>query len=394
MKTKLYLTLAITFVFSLSFASALTESITLDDYVLDIEYDETEVNSGETFRIEVTVTNEAGVTRTGVELEVDPDSPFDNVGDDTKDLGTMSDNEEKSVSFRIEVDENTEERDYDLEFIINDNEAGDDSEDIAIEVKNDDSDLIIGEKNSFPAEISPDTDDIKLTLTIENIGNGDADFVRATLELPNGIAPSGSFGSEANLGTITAGDNKEVDFYLDTDKTLREGNLEASLLLEYDEEDGDSTSKRLDFDIPVKGKAQFSVIRTTLKEEELTPGSTNTLYLTLQNTGSDDGDETTVRVFEHSDLPIEFTQKTSLIGDLRPSQQGTASIEFEVDSDADTKNYLIRAQTRSITNGVVTTEDFTIPITVDPAEERSPLTYLIGLIVLLLIGITVMIVRR
>ena len=62
------------------------------------------------------------------------------------------------------------------------------------------------------------------------------------------------------------------------------------------------------------------------------------------------GEETSIRVFENSDLPIEFNAKTNFIGNLKKGDIGSAIFNFEVDSNANAKNYIIKIQVRTLNN--------------------------------------------
>lgn len=372
-------------------ASEVSETIALSDYVVDFEYDDSDVKSGETFRLAATVTNEAGETRNNIVISLDPDSPFDTVGDDAKNLGELEDGESKTVTFRIEVDEDVASDEYALDFEIKDNED-EDSDELSIDVESDKVELIIGNVESLPTIISPDLDDVKLTLTIENTEDEDADFVRARLVLPEGFSPSGSYSDIANLGTIGAKESKEVEFFIDTSMRIPSGNNKGVLELEYDE-DGSARTSRLEFDLPVKGRPQFLITKSNTEPGVLVGNSEAELFITIENVGEEDGEETSIRVFENSDQPFEFEEKTNFIGDLSPRESGTASLKFTVDSDAIEKTYLMRIQVRTVSGGNVLVEEMSLPVKVSVPQRGNAIYWIIGIAIVLLGALIFFVIR-
>lgn len=185
----------------MTLVSAITESISVEDYVIDFEYDEADVEAGETFRITVTITNEDDIAHDNVVFSLDVNRPFDEIGDDTKSLGTIDVDESKTVSFRLEVDSDAIEDEYDLEFTIEDSVISE-SDEVIIAVESNTPELVIGTVRSVPTVITPGLDDVRLTLVVENIGEGTAESIRAKLILPEGMTPAGSFSDIARLGVI------------------------------------------------------------------------------------------------------------------------------------------------------------------------------------------------
>lgn len=352
-----------------TFVSALSESVGLNDYSLDFEYNENDVKPGEVFRIDVTITNEAGETREDIEVSLDLSSRFDNVGDSSRTIGTLEDGDSKTISFRVEVDSDTDEGDYDIDFDVSDN-VDSDSDQITVEVKSDKSELVVGEITSLPTIISPDTEDIRLTLTIENIGDGDAEFVRGRLLLPEGFSASNSYSDTFNLGLINEGWSREATFFIDTEEFADSGRHTGRLELEF-ENDNDPYTQTLTFDLPVKGRPQFIISEAGTSSGKLYPGDESTLRLIILNKGEEEGEETSIRVFENSDQPFEFNEKTNFIGDLKPGESGTGTISFTVDDDALEKEYLIRVQVRTINSGNVLVEEMSVPVRVYAAEKNN-----------------------
>ena len=358
---------------------AVSDTIYLEDY--KVEYSYSGAQEDDTFTLTVTITNEDNSNKTDVYFEIDSSDPFDVDGDEEWDIGDLADDESVSKSFRIEVDEDTDEGKYDLEFNLEDDDD-DFSDEFDIEVDSDKADLIIGDVSSFPLIIMPDEEDIKLELSIENIGGGDASFVRAELILPSGFSASSSYSDNVNLGTIESGDSKTATFYIDTAEDLASGLELGKLRLEY-KTDGDKQTDELNFDLPVKGKPLFSIVSSSISPSEIYAGAEGSLRIQISNIGEDKGEETSIRVFENSDLPLSFDEKTSFIGNLETGQTGSAVFNFEVDSDANVNNYLVKIQVRTLSNDNILVSEYSVPVKISQKESSGVGIYtIIGMLVL------------
>jgi len=376
--------------------SAVTDFIDIDDYIIDYSYDESDAVSGERFTITVTVTNEDNELRENIQLEFKEESPFEFVGDDDWSIGTLEPDESETKKFRLEVDEDAETDEYGLEFTLEDN--NDDYEDfLEIEVKSDNVELIIGDLQSDPGTILPDMEDVKITVEIQNVGDGDAKFVRAKLILPSGFKPSNSFSDITNLGTIKEGESKEAVFYINTNEDLESSLNLAYIELEY-KNDGHDKKEQLDFELPVHGIPQFSVSGILTNPDVIMQGGYVTLQIELTNIGEKEGKDISVKVFEKSDQPFEFEEKTNFVGTLAPGATGTAIFKFDVEKNGSPSTYLLNIQIRTVSDGNVLVSEETIPVTVEKSE-RNPMKILVfsllgGTVILVILMVWIMTKKR
>jgi len=382
-------TIAIFLLFST--VSAIRETVVLKDYVVDFEYKESDLKAGETFKLTATITNEAGEARSDIEMSLDLEEPFDSVGEDSRKIGVLNDGESKTISFRLKLEDDAKSGDYTIDFEIKDNKKKD-SDELSVEVKSNRIELIIGNVESQPKLISPDLEDIKLKITLQNTEDKDAEFVRVKLILPEGFSPSGSYSDSANLGTVGAKQSKDVEFFIDTAQKLKSGRHPAYLEVTYIE-NGKTKNERLDFDLQVKGRPQFKITEISTNPAKLSRQMKGELRLKIENFGGEEGKETSIRVFENSDQPFSFDQKTNFIGDLPPKGSGTASLKFKIDNDAVEKTYLVRLQLRTVSNGNVLVDEINIPIEVSAVQRNNTTYWMIGFSITLL-GVLVFFVFR
>jgi hypothetical protein len=357
---------------------AIQEKINIRDYEITYSYNSEDANEGDRFTLTVNIMNN-GNDKKDISFSLEPDSPFDTEDDDWE-IGNLSEDNAVSHNFRIDIDENTPAGKYRLDFNIKDSQIDEDDR-FDIEVASNKPELIIGNIDSSPKIISADEKNIKLDITIENTGGADATFSKARLILPEGLTSTSSYSDYVNLGTIASKGNKLASFYLDSDVNIESGKKQAKLVIEY-KEDNDNKIIELSFDIPIKSKPIFEVTSVKTVPEELTAGGTGQIYITIKNIGEEQGKETSIRVFENSDYPFTFDEKTKFIGTINPGESGTAIFSTDIDKSGNENIYMLNIQTRTLNNNDVLVSDETIPIKViENKRGNISLLLIIGLII-------------
>ena len=370
-------------VFSLFFinvASAESYSKTLyfDDY--KVEYNYGDVINNDYFNLKVGITNEGDSTK-NITLKIDEEGPFE-FKDSKKWNVEIGANSTVSKTFTIHV-EDAESKKYNLEFNLDD--GNDDWDDrFEIRVESDSPELSLGEIISSPEKITPGDKDVELTVKIKNTGDVDAEDVVATLELPDGFSASGSYTTIVHAGDISAGETKNMTFYFDVDDNLEETDYSAELNLEY-KNDGEDESDSFEIQIPVFSIPLFEITNTEILSD-IYPGLTSKIKVGIKNIGKDAKD-VTLRVYERSDQPFSFTEKSVYIGSLKSNEIGYGIFEFEVEKDADVMNYIVDFQVRSVDGEDVIVDDVTSSIKVSAREFNITQYLFYGLL-----GITVLVI--
>lgn len=372
-------------------ASTITDSVDFDNYVIDYSYDSTEAQAGERFNLVVTVTNEDDESKEDIILSIDSNNIFDIDSDyEEWDIGTLSPGESKIKTFRIEVDEEALSDKYELDFNFEDSD--DEWDDyFNIDVDSNKVDIIISSIESSPLTLIPDTEDVKITANLENQGGINAKFVKAKLILPEGFTPSNSYSDIYNIGAISAESSNKAIFYINIDKSVKSGLYNGTIELDYSE-DNEDKKVSLDFDLPVYGTPQFK-IDSVIPETKVMQGATSKIRVKITNIGDKTAKETSIKVFERSDNPFTFTEKTYFIGTLESGESGTAIFEVKTDSDADINTYLVNAQIRTLDEGSVIVSDETINIKVNKYEKTTQdyikIILIIVLVIIIVIGIII-----
>ncbi|MBR9704756.1 hypothetical protein GOV12_05050 [Candidatus Pacearchaeota archaeon] len=371
---------------------ALEETLNIRNYEIIYTYEPDNVNEGDKFTLNVEITNNEEL-REDLKIELDSNSPFD-IREDEWEIGTIDEDETKDFSFRIEVDDDASKGDYRIDFTIEDNKI-DVEDSFDIELTSDEPELMIGEIKSIPSIISADEDNVELEITLVNTGGGDATFVIARLILPPEITKSTSYSDSASVGIIGAKGGQEVSFFIDTDFNVKSGDHPVALEIFYLDKSSKRT-KRLEFPIPIKGKPLFEVTGTETVPSRLEAGGSGKLRITIENVGEEKAKETSIRVFETSDYPFSFNEKTNLIGTIDPGVRGTAIFDVDVDSDSEIKEYLLRIQVRTINNNNVIVSEEVVPVRVVQKEGGgiNPLFFVVIIVLIILIVILIIAVSR
>ena len=388
-KNSYFIGLIVLMLFSVQGVLALEETVFIDDYEVLFSYHGAE--EGDEFSLSVTIKNMGNKEKEDVLFEIDADDPFDVDSDDEWFVGNILEDEEETKTFRIDVDSDVSEGEYDLEFTLEDSED-DYNEEVEIEVESDNADLIIGDIVSSPLILMPDLEDVKLEITLENLGGGDATFVRGRLILPEGLSPSSSYSDSVSLGSIGSKDNKVATFFVDIDEEIKSDVLTGTLELEYKSDVKDMKSS-LNFDLPVKGRPQFDIVSSYTEGNIVSEGN-GKLRVNVQNIGEEKGEEVSVRVFENSDHPFDFDEKTNFIGNLDKGEAGVAIFSFDVDSGADSNEYVVKVQIRAINRGNVLVSEDSLSIRVAEAKKRNYSFMVLIILPIVLMIVLVMLIRR
>lgn len=375
---------------SLLSLSAYSKSLEIDNYLLEYNYDNP--TAGNTFSLNVNLTNLKN-SPVNLTLELDDSSPFDISGQ--KEWTTnFSANEEKTKRFIIEVDDDAESKRYDLEFNLDD-EQDDWDNYFLVRVVSDSAELNLGEITSIPKKITPGLNEVEIKINIKNSGEYDAEDLIAKLELPEGFIASSSYSTISHIGDLDSGDSKIVSFYFDVEEKLDNFESQAVLVLEYNT-DGEEEIQRLNVNIPVFAIPQFEILSLEKLTGEIYPGTKSKIKVAIKNIAQEKANDVSLRVYERSDQPFEFIEKSSYIGSLNSNEVGYAVFEFETNNKAAPLKYVLDFQVRAVDGENVIVKDLSSSMEVKKKEFNltNYLGYILLGIIVLVIGIFYLKKRR
>lgn len=104
------------------------------------------------------------------------------------------------------------------------------------------------------------------------------------------------------------------------------------------------------------------------------PDTDVSLLIRVKNTGSEEADAVSLRVFKDSTQPFEYDEKSDFVGKLKPGETGEALIRLKVKEDAAAKKYLIDVELRGVETNTDRVVIFsrTAPLRVYPKEKVIP----------------------
>ena len=389
MNKKKLTALTITTVLAVAAATAQTAGATTNLNALLINTDPVPVQSGEDAEINFKIRNTGGTEAENVEVEIVDSFPFELKPDRQRNysLGEVTPGQEYQISSEVLVADNAPDGMNDFKVRIS---YGDLSvvKNVPVQVQSQDIELNLANLKTTPTQLTPDTEDAKMTLEVVNNGEKTAENAVLNIELPETFQATSSFSTRQALGNIAPGEVKTAEFTFDVEETAESGDVEIPAEISYSTDSSEATSRITEetgFNFYLAGKPQFEV---TDVEANLQVGANQReLRLEIQNTGSEESGSTRVRVLDSSDLPFDYDSSSKYIGTLEPNQTGTAVFEVDTESSAEAKEYLIDFEIRGVKDTEVYVEDTTVQVGVENGEQESGSSLPLPLIAAVLVAV-------
>ncbi len=244
--------------------------------------------------------------------------------------------------------------------------------------------LFVGSVRTTPRELLPDTDNNELLITLQNLGDKDAELVRAELIPQSNYAkPSYAYSLLDSVSNIRAGSEEELFFVLDLEEEVRKA-IDARLELQYraEKDSGsnyDTFSESISFIIPVQESPYLEVVDYEQKSSFATGSTENVIRVAIKNTGIEDAEEVRVRAIPDISVPFIFELTTEYVAsEIEPNE--TAYVEFTMEVlDAQIREYPITVRLEALVGETrYSREDFFV---VTPTQGTSIGTSTIAFVV-------------
>jgi hypothetical protein len=250
-------------------------------------------------------------------------------------------------------------------------------------------DLRIGKIESTPKQLIADSNDNKLRVVLQNLGETDAQLVSATLVVDKAYAsPSYSYSFIDSVSQIAEGGQEVLEFYIDIEKNMS-GRIPAKLDVSYRakrsvSEEYQTYNKIIPISIDLID-SPYLVITSVEQQSAFESGSAeNRVRLTLQNQGTGEAKEVRVRVIPDISYPFSFEETTQYVAaKLQPGQSTTIEFKTEVLSSAQEREYQINARIQSLIGETRYSRDDVFVISV--VEKNSMSVMQIGMIAILFV---------
>jgi hypothetical protein len=260
---------------------------------------------------------------------------------------------------------------------------------VFVEDENSNPEFYIGQIYSTPDELIPDSDNNLLTVTLQNLGDKDADLVSATLVTESDkIKPSTSFSFSDSVSQITNGGEANLEFKLDIEESVS-GEIPATLQLRYRSQKSTGTSydtfeEEIPFNIQI-ADAPYLVVSNVEQLDGFGIGtSENRLKVTIKNEGQEDSKEVRIRVVPASSYPFSYEQLTEYVtSEVKVGESAEVIFKVEVLSTADARAYPTTVLIETLVGETRYTREDSVTVNVLGEEPKS--TSQIGYIILALV---------
>ncbi|VVB66506.1 NPCBM-associated, NEW3 domain of alpha-galactosidase [Candidatus Gugararchaeum adminiculabundum] len=180
---------------------------------------------------------------------------------------------------------------------------------------------------SNPIDIYPG-DSAAVTILFQNNGSSTVESARVRLDAPEGIEVKWA-GKEQELGQIPPRGSASATFSIEAAKSAWPGIYNLHATLDYASEDKTSSEQSFDFALPLKTKADFSVV--VQNTTSLVVNSDNLVAITLKNTGTDTAKRLKVSI--QPIFPFSTDGTVRYADSLAPGAEENLTFLIHVDKD-------------------------------------------------------------
>ena len=271
----------------------------------------------------------------------------DSEGDDYQ--GTILSGGVYNKKFRVKINTNAPAADYEFKLVGQWYEDGEPTSNIeqskfTMPVKKEG--IIMGLANTItvPSEVRPGDNYVQVKTSVENAGNKDAKAIILNLDLPEGFKSTYADNNRVWVGTLPAGESKEVTLTINVDKEVTAGLYNFKYNLEYMDSEDNTYQKDLELPFLVRERPYLEVSKY---EGSGLAGSDGELKVWVKNTGEEAAESVDVRIIKESSQPFDFDVRSQYIGDLKPGEEGLAIFDIKATSEAEIKNHSFKIVLRS-----------------------------------------------
>ncbi|MCF7861038.1 COG1361 S-layer family protein [Candidatus Woesearchaeota archaeon] len=380
-------------------------------YAIDVsvnDYDPKPAEAGKAVNVWFKIQNSGDDAVSDITLEIIPkDSLRLTTGENAlKNIGVLAGRSSQTVQYRMIVNSDAFEGTHNIEARIKKGASAASKTDLSIEVTEKDLkdvNLAIGDIESDPSRIKPGDEDVKLDVVLQNLGDGNAQGVKAEITgLSDGITLSESYSGTSLLGNIEADSMSTATFYLDISESVEPGVHKAYVTVSYkykpdlEEDDYLFEEKKIPLDIAIKPVPLYNISSVELFPSVLTAGDDDvSLRITVKNIGNEEGEAVRIKVYGKTEQPFRFMESSDFIApSLGPGEEGQGTFVFDVDDDANLQEYYLDIEIKNVVNNDVLTYSKKIPVSVTNSKPDNPWPLVIAGVVVIAVILVYMFIRK
>lgn len=255
--------------------------------------------------------------------------------------------------------------------------------------------LHIGSIRSTPDKLLQDTKSNTIEITLQNLGDKEAQLVTANLVADESlITEAFSFSMQDSTASIAPGAQAVLRFDIDIEETdlLR---IPAELELRYrTRNDFDNSfmtvQESLSFDLRLTSAPRYEILEMEPVNGIQAGTSNNQLRVSIQNVGLEEARSVRIRLYPDPASPFDFERTSIFISsNIRPGEEATVLIPFDVLNDALIQDYFVNAEFESLVGAARYTQEarLTIPVTQEASDGLSSYLFIIIVLSLVVAGV-------
>lgn len=249
----------------------------------------------------------------------------------------------------------------------------------------------IGSVKSTPNELLADTDNNKLKVVLQNLGDRDAQLVSAKLIIDSDLVEeSYSYSLTDSIASISGGEQGELEFTVDLDKKVT-GIVKANVVLNYRYEKAigneyEVVTESLPLEIRISDSPILEISNVELMDDFKIGSVDNRVRVEIKNVGNEDAKDVRVRLSPDISYPFVYNQLTEYVtSEIKVGETSIVEFKVEVLKDATVRDYGVTANLESLVGDSRYFNDGVVTLSVTEGKESSiPTTgkVLIGIILL------------
>ena len=249
-----------------------------------------------------------------------------------------------------------------------------------------DVDLEIGKVSSTPEELLIDTDQNTLDITLQNLGEDEADLLKTTLK-GDGLEESYLKSLEDSISSLPGGEQKQLQFDFDIEDDI-DNVINADLTARYRVQDDRTNTyvqeaTTLPLNLSLTSHPDIEIINSDPLNTFQTDSSGNELQLTVRNEGREDGENVRLRLYPDPNVPFDFEQTNIFVSsNLETGENTSVIIPFDINADTPLRTYDVNVEFESLVGDNRYGQDASVSFDVVEEAGLSTTTIAIALLVL------------
>jgi len=179
-----------------------------------------------------------------------------------------------------------------------------------------------------PRDLRPGDDNTKLAIEWTNTGNKPIEEISIDPALPEHIQPSYSDDETFYINRLGVGESTQKEVSIDIDKPMEPGRYNAFFATSYEDRSGNTYEEDIVIPVRVEGRPDLDI---TTEQTNVTSATSNTVAVTVSNTGEQDAETVSARTIIERSQPFSASDRSVYIGEIESGEASTAVFNIEMD---------------------------------------------------------------